>query len=170
MDNKQELRLWAKGVNRGVNTDGLNSILVEKLQNTSIYKQSKHIMLFYPLENEVNLLELLQDKNKQFYLPKIDGKNLLCCPYKEGDSTCTSGFKTVEPTCEPCSKNLMDLIIVPALCVDKNNYRLGYGGGFYDRFLKNCTAKTVVCISKQLIIDTINPEEFDIPVDLVITG
>ncbi len=178
MDNKQELRVWAKGLNRGVNggvnggvnTDGLNSILVEKLRNISIYKQSKHIMLFYPLENEVNLLELLQDKNKQFYLPKIDGENLLCCPYKMGDETCFSCFKTVEPISKPENKSILDLVIVPALCVDKNNYRLGYGGGFYDRFLKNCTAKTVVCISKQLIIDTINPEEFDIPVDLVITG
>ena len=61
------------------------------------------------------------------------------------------------------------LIIVPALAVDKNNYRLGYGKGFYDRFLNDFNRIKVVCIPKCLTIDTIYPEKHDIPMDLVIT-
>ena len=79
-----------------------------------------------------------------------------------------SCFKTLEPDSEPVKKDLIDLVIVPALAVDKNNYRLGYGGGFYDRFLANIKAKKVVCIPKELVVETIYPESYDVKIDSVI--
>ena len=132
---KQQLRKWAKEERKKLNTTELSNFLVQKLQDTSEYKNAKHIMFFYPLEYEINLLPLLNDKSKNFYLPKINGKNLLCCSYKNGDILCESCFKTKEPLTEPIDKSILDLVIVPALAVDKNFYRLGYGGGFYDRWL-----------------------------------
>ena len=68
-----------------------------------------------------------------------------------------------------CKKNNIDLIIVPALCCDKNGYRLGYGGGYYDRFLKDYKGIKVVCLPKQLIFDTIYHEVHDIKMDYIIT-
>ena len=121
------------------------------------------------MKKEVNLLELLGDKTKTFYLPKIDGQNLLCCEYKNGDLLCESCFKTLEPNTEPTEKNKIDLVIVPALCCDKNNFRLGYGGGFYDRFLANYEGKTIVCLPKELIIESVCPDEFDIAVDKIVS-
>lgn len=94
---------------------------------------------------------------------------MLCCPYGEGDELCVSCFKTFEPVTEACDKNIVDFVIVPALCCDKNNYRLGYGGGFYDRFLKDFRGKKVVCLPEELIVETVYPEAHDIPVDLIIT-
>lgn len=163
---KQELRKWAKEKRREIKRD--DNALCQKLQQTKEYRQAKNIMIFYPLKDEVNLLKLLEDKSKNFYLPKIDGENLLCCPFGDGEELCESSFKTLEPSTEPCDKNLIDLVIVPALCCDKNNYRLGYGGGFYDRFLKDYKGKTVVCLPKELIVETVYPEAHDIMVDLVI--
>lgn len=172
---KNYLRDWARskrGKCRGKDGKDDNVCyekLVSLLKNTAEYKQAKNIMLFYPLKNEVNLLSLLEDKTKNFYLPKIDGKNLLCCPYSNGDELCFSCFKTKEPLTSPVDKNLIDLVIVPALCCDKNNFRLGYGGGFYDRFLKDYAGKKVVCIPKEFIVNTIYPDSYDVAVDLVIT-
>jgi len=163
---KQELRMLAKQKRSQINCNC--DLLCRKLQETQEYKQAKNIMLFYPLKDEVNLLALLEDKTKNFYLPKIDGKNLLCCPYKKGDELCSSCFKTLEPKTEPCDKNSIDLVIVPALCCDKNNYRLGYGGGFYDRFLKDYKGKTAVCLPKELIVETVYPEAHDVKIDLII--
>ena len=51
---------------------------------------------------------------------------------------------------------------------DKNNFRLGYGGGFYDRFLADYKGKTVVCLPKELVVDTIYPDKFDIAVDNIV--
>ena len=120
------------------------------------------------LEYEINLLEILKDDTKKFYLPKIDGENLLCCPYKEGEELCDSCFKTKEPLTNPVEESIIDLVIVPALAVDKNNYRLGYGGGFYDRLISRMKAKTVVCIPKDFVLDTVYPEKHDLQVDKVI--
>ncbi len=77
---------------------------------------------------------------------------------------------TLEPICSACSKKEVDLVIVPALAVDKNNYRLGYGGGFYDRFLKDFEGTKIVCIPKELIVETVYPEKHDVKMDLIITG
>lgn len=164
--NKQALRKWAKGFGKVREDASCNLIL--KLIETNEYKQAKNIMIFYPMKNEVNLLELLKDSSKTFFLPKIDGKNLLCCEYKKGDELCESCFKTLEPLTKSVNKNQIDLVIVPALCCDKSNYRLGYGGGFYDRFLEDFKGKTIVCLPKELVVENIYPEEFDIPVDLVV--
>ena len=168
---KQELRKWAKEVRSTLDMQKVSKVLVKKLKQTREYQNAKNVMIFYPLKSEVNLLSLIEDETKNFYLPKIDGENLLCCKFDKDTELCESCFHTKEPV----DKNIFipDFIIVPALAVDKNNYRLGYGRGFYDRFLatyKNkCSLKTIVCIPKELITETIFPNEYDIPVDLIIT-
>jgi len=147
--------------------DSLSLILAEKLKQTEEYKNAKNIMIFYPLKDEVNLLSLLDDETKTFYLPKIDGDNLLCCKYSKGEPLCESSFYTKEPVSENiCTP---DLVVVPALAVDKNKYRLGYGKGFYDRFLKNSHAITIVCTPKELLVESVFPQAHDIHVNLVIS-
>ena len=162
---KISLRKWAKEERKKYCCD---AVLIYKLKQTVQYKQAKHIMIFYPLKDEVNLLPLLNDSSKQFYLPKIEGENLLCCPFNGETELCVSCFNTKEPVSEP-TEITPDIVIVPALAVDKNNYRLGYGGGFYDRFLWGGSVFKIVCIPKELVVETIYPEPFDIPMDLIIT-
>ena len=169
MKNKSQIRKWAKELRKQIDIKSVSEVLVEKLKQTIEYKSAENIILFFPLENEIDLRELLKDKTKNFYLPKIDGKNLLCCPYNLDCELEESCYKTQEPTTQPCNKNILDLVIIPALACDKNNYRLGYGGGFYDRFLQDLRAKKIVCIPKQFLIDNVCAESHDIKVDMVIT-
>lgn len=167
--NKQDLRIWAKEKRKNLDIISISHQLVNKLQNTDEYKQANNIMMFYPLKNEINLLELLKDKAKNFYLPKIKNNNLLCCSYKEGDMLCESCFKTQEPVNNPVNESIIDLVLVPALAVDKENYRLGYGGGYYDRFLQKLNVKTIVCIPKELILESVFPEIHDIKIDKILS-
>lgn len=166
---KQQLREWAKEERKKLNIKDLSQSLVKKLQLLEEYKQAHNIMIYYPLKGEIDLLKLLEDKTKKFYLPKIRGKDLLCCPYSCGDELCNSCFNTKEPLTEPVNKDLIDLVIVPALAVDKNNYRLGYGGGFYDRFLDNTNILKIICIPKKFVIESIFPEKHDIKIDKVLS-
>ena len=159
---KQRLRKWAKEERKKLNISALSLAFVAKLKDIEIYQNAKNIMIFYPLEDEVDLRSLLEDETKNFYLPKINGEELLCCPYNNDDELCISCFKTKEPTTQPVEKDLIDLVIVPALAVDKDNYRLGYGGGFYDRFLVDTSCVKVTCISEKLLVDSIFPEKTDI--------
>ena len=166
---KQSLRKWAMGKRKELDMEKTSSILTNKLVQTEEYKNSKNIMLFYPLEHEINLLSLLSDKAKCFYLPRINKKGLECCPYSEGDDLCESCFHTQEPICRACHKTVLDLVIVPALACDKNNYRLGYGGGYYDRFLKDFKGRKICCIPQQFVVETVYPEAHDVKMDLIIS-
>ena len=122
-------------------------------------------MLFYPLASEVNLLELLEDDDKCFYLPRVNGKDLECCPYKRGNDLLLSPLNISEPCCEAVDKSEIDLIFTPALMADSNFYRLGYGGGFYDRFLKDFKVKTISALPIELRTQNLPHEDFDISID-----
>lgn len=165
---KKSLRIWAKDKRKELDMAKISAILTDKLVKTEEYKNSKNIMLFYPLKDEVNLLAMLQDSTKYFYLPRIKCNELECCKYSIGDELNESEFKTQEPTCEACNKNNIDMVIIPALACDINGYRLGYGGGFYDRFLKNYTGFKISCIPKELIVETVFPEIHDIKPNLIL--
>ena len=118
-------------------------------------------------------LSLLPDSvdlqlNYLFCFPKIQDKNLLCCPFERNAELRDSCFRTKEPLTIPVNKNIIDLVIIPALAADKNGFRLGYGGGFYDRFLANTSIKKITCIPEELIVETIYPESHDIAIDKII--
>lgn len=168
--NKHKLRQWVKEKRKKLDFNTLSFSLINKLKETDEYIKAKKVMIFYPLKYEVDLLSLLDDKSKSFYLPKIDGENLLCCPYKLGDELLESSFKTKEPKTQPIDKTLLDLVVVPALAVDKIGNRLGYGGGYYDRFLSGLNCVKVICISERFIVDTIYPEDFDVKIDKIISA
>ena len=165
---KQSLRKWAKDKRKELDMAGISAVLADKLSKSQEYKSSKNIMIFYPKTDEVNLLSLLQDKTKNFYLPRINGNELECCPYRQDDELKESSFHTLEPTCQACNKTDLDMVVVPALATDKNNFRLGYGGGFYDRFLKDFKGTKIVCIPKELEVETVFPERHDVTINLII--
>ena len=169
MNSKNDLRITAKKIRESLNTESISELIVSKICDNEIFKKSLNIMIFYPLENEINLLSLLKYSDKNFYLPRIIDNDLEVCPYSIGDKLLISKFKTKEPLTDKINPEILDLIFVPALMADKFNYRLGYGKGFYDRFLNTTNAKTIVPIAKELIIDKLPTEQHDKKVDYVIT-
>jgi 5-formyltetrahydrofolate cyclo-ligase len=172
MTDKIELRKKAKNIRKKLPMKQISTNLVDLIMKNDIYINSKNIMLFYPTEFEVDLRELFND-NKNFYLPKVEKKELLVCPY-----TCQNGNADLqksslgiyEPNSSPVNPDILDLIVVPALMCDKNGYRLGYGGGFYDRFIKNYgkNFKTICPVPKELFTTNLPHDEFDQKVDVVI--
>jgi len=168
MQNKTDLRIWAESVRKQLDISAVSIIICKKIRQNAVYKSAQNVMLFYPLKNEVNLLPLLDD-DKNFYLPKVCGEELLVCPFEKGDELKISELKIFEPCTNPIQPDCLDLVIVPALAADKNGFRLGYGGGFYDRFLGKISVKKFVALPYQLLLKKLPVEKFDIPVDLVIT-
>ena len=63
----------------------------------------------------------------------------------------------------------IDLILVPGLCYDREGYRLGFGGGYYDRWLAGCSGWKVGLCRAALLQDRLPRGPYDIPVDLVVT-
>lgn len=167
MDKKTALRASAKDLRKTLDIYKISEDLVKKISQHKLYLNAKHIMIFYPKTNEINLLPLLSD-TKNFYLPRINGKFLEICPYKHGDKLAKSQFNTLEPLTKAIAPEILDLIIVPALMADKQGYRLGYGGGYYDRLLSYCKSKTMCVLPKELVTETLPHEKHDIKIDTII--
>lgn len=168
MYNKTDLRIWAKSIRKTLDMDTISNNAVRLIRENSLYKKAENILIFYPMKYEVNLLELLED-NKNFYLPKVCEKRLLICPFKSGDKLEKSDFNILEPCSISVNPNILNLIILPALMADEAGYRLGYGKGFYDRFLgENPDIKTILPIPKELFVTSLVHDDFDKTADIII--
>lgn len=169
MEEKKKLRIKAKNIRSNLAMDKISKKLSELIKQNDLYKNAKNVMIFYPKEQEVDLRILLND-NKNFYLPRVNGDNLEICPYNIGDKLEQSDLGIMEPISASININIIDLIILPALMADKEGYRLGYGGGYYDRLLKkiNKNCKTITPLPTELITDKLPHESHDINTDVII--
>lgn len=168
MESKHDLRKKAKDIRKTLAIETKSRLAVELIRQSSVYAFAKNVMFYYPMKNELNLLDLLND-DKNFYLPRVCAEKLLICPFKQGDKLVKSEFNVCEPCSNPIDVKELDLVIVPALMADKFGFRLGYGGGFYDRFLaENNEVKTILPIAKELFVEELPHERFDKKVDEVI--
>ncbi|SFA70960.1 5-formyltetrahydrofolate cyclo-ligase [Lentibacillus halodurans] len=70
---------------------------------------------------------------------------------------------------EQIHKHKIDLLVVPGLLFDRNGYRIGFGGGYYDRFLTDFPNHKLALAANMQIVDKLPAESFDIPVDDIIT-
>ena len=166
MDSKSDLRLRFKSQRKTLDIDKISVELCRKIRELEVYKCAKNVMIFYPLKYEINLLDLICD-DKNFYLPKVSGDKILVCPYCEDLKK--SCFGVLEPCSAPVDADILDLVFVPALAVDGENYRLGYGGGFYDRFLsENPKLYSVVPIAKEFCVADLPHENFDVRVNRIV--
>ncbi len=168
MQKKTELRKNAKAIRKELDIKKISHLLCDEIRALEEFKKAQNVMIFYPLKDEIDLLELL-DEDKNFFLPRMTGLNLNVCPYKKGDNLEVKQFGVKEPKTHPVAPKSIDLMIIPALMVDANNYRLGYGKGFYDRLITKTNAKTLVCLPKELYIEELPTEPHDKSVDIVIT-
>lgn len=151
--------------------ESISSGIVENIKKLDIFKISKNIMIYYPKNTEIDLRGLL-NKDKNFYLPRCSGKNLDVCPFENESQLKEGKYGILEPITEAMEDlSIIDIVFIPALCADKNFNRIGYGGGFYDRFLSNesLRAKKITVVPDELLYNSIPSEKTDIRSDMIIT-
>ena len=168
---KNELREKAIEIRKRLNTEELSKKILQNLVCLEEYKRSKNIICYYPLPKEVNTIPLLNDTSKNWYLPRVNGSKLEICKYNKGELTCGS-FNIQEPIGQKLDDlTNIDMIIVPAIAADKNGYRLGWGKGYYDRFLSSFVNKhkTIVLVYSELVFDTVYPQNHDVKCSILIS-
>lgn len=142
--------------------------LANNIRQLEEYKRAKNVMIYLPVKNEADVSLLINDTDKTFLVPVMDGDDIYACHL-------TMQLKIGRfDICEPVEKVKMekdeiDLVIVPGVAFDKKYNRMGYGKGYYDRFLKDMRAfKIGACHSFQLV-DEIPSEPHDIKMDMIVT-
>jgi len=178
--NKEKIRLNYRKLRHALSADAIpeksmriaNNALALPIWRANYF----HIFLSVPSKKEVDtsyLITILQGRDKQIVIPKVSGE-LTLSHYLLTDATVLKPNKWDIP--EP-SEGLevpidkIDVVFVPLLAFDLNGYRVGYGKGFYDIFLKACR-KDVIKIGVSYFeaearIDDVAP--YDVPLDYCIT-
>lgn len=144
---------------------------VEQISQCPLFQTAQRILAYAPIVYEIPFVEplCLAFPQKHFFFPKIQEGVLKF--YR-------SEFHDLKPgkygIPEPVSPTLcadptdLDLVLVPALAVDKGHNRLGRGGGFYDRFLGPVTAPKITVIPRFALVEKTWPQSHDQKVDEII--
>ena len=103
----------------------------------------------------------------RLYLPRIDGKVLV--PHAVTDmenQLITFSHKFLEPLSSCVKADKIDLVLVPGIAFDKNGGRVGFGKGYYDKYLEDTNAKSIgICFKEQLADGALPLESHDIPME-----
>lgn len=146
--------------------------LCRMVLSTDAYRNARTIYGYLPFNQEVRTLPLLQQAladGKQVALPKCFGKELRFILVR--DLTCiqSSTFGAPEPVEDfPIATDPAALVLVPGLAFDSAGHRMGYGGGFYDRFLADEPEHPTLalCFDFQML-PHLKTESHDISIDTV---
>lgn len=133
-----------------------SSMICDKILKSKWYKSSSSIYLYCSINNEVNLDLLIENallERKIISFPKVEGKEMRFYPVTSKNDLAPGYYNIPEPIITtPAPK--ADLIIVPGTAFTKSGKRLGYGGGFYDRFLAQYDVYSIgVCYDFQIVDD-----------------
>lgn len=154
-----------------------SKMIFEKIIQEKEYQNAKVIALYKNLKSEVDTSELIKysvNQGKLVCLPKVVGEEIKFYQISKTEEFIKSKFGVEEPEENPekeIKKNKIDLVIVPGVCFDTRKNRLGFGKGYYDRFLTGTNLKTVgICFEEQILKDCFLPvEENDVKMQKVLT-
>lgn len=157
-----------------------SSIITEKLLSLDFIKNAKNIMLYLDFNNEVQTDEMinkLMSLKKNVYAPITlkEDRKLIPSQIIDLQSSIKIGAYGIREPKEDCCPKIdvhdIDVVIVPAVAYDKDCYRLGYGGGFYDRFLNELRddAITVGIAFDLQIFESVPKEDHDAQLNYIIT-
>ncbi|MBQ3432187.1 MAG: 5-formyltetrahydrofolate cyclo-ligase [Clostridia bacterium] len=169
-----ELRTEYKRIRRDINGKAEKSEMIrQKLKNTPEYRTAGVIAFYASLPDEVNTSGMIQAAfadGKTVCLPKIKGGEMQFYTVTLQTKFTAGAFGILEPVKgDLISHAQIDLIIVPLLAADAQNYRLGFGGGYYDSYLKQFQGDTVgICFKEQLSPVPLPHEAHDIPLKKIL--
>ena len=139
------------------------------------FKNAKTIMLFVSFDSEVYTHDMIKDilkSKKNIAVPKVVEHEIHPSLIIDFDQLIPSGiFGILEPI-ELLKINLknIDVVIIPGIVFDKTGHRIGYGYGFYDKFLRKIPKALKIGVAYDFqIIEKIPNDAHDVPVDIVVT-
>ncbi len=145
----------------------LNDIVL----NSEEFKNSKSIFCYISFNNEIDTFEILNFclRNKKILsVPVIKGKKIVPAKINNLDNLIENKYGILEPKkYRVMGKKNIDLVIVPALGYNPLGYRIGYGGGYYDDFLKYYKGLSIGMVMKKYLLTKFIPEKNDLPVNKI---
>jgi 5-formyltetrahydrofolate cyclo-ligase len=134
------------------------------------------VMAFWSFGSEPDtalLVEALDSRGVRVALPRIVGGDIEAYAYAPGDAVTATSFGASEPsTGEALDPSAIDVVVTPAVAFDRSGRRVGYGGGFYDRFFPRTRPDTLrigIGFDLQLVEEELPGGHFDLGLDAIVT-
>ena len=174
---KREMRAYIRAKKRAMTERQIVSAsarLGEQFRACELYKNAKTIYGYLPYNQEVRTVPMLEQAirdGKRVAVPKCYGDEMRFLYISDFEKEVAPGYANIpEPIAdEPVADDKTALVLMPGLAFDPQGHRIGYGGGFYDRFLsaEPDHPTLALCYGFQMV-EHLETEEFDIPVDQVL--
>lgn len=158
----------------------LSEIIIDKIIDWDVYKDCESLLVYVSFRSEVNTYDVIRAAlytGKKVYCPKIYRDDMFFYQINSLDDLIPGYMGIMEP-----KEGLADfnntggktLVLMPGSVFDKNGNRVGYGKGYYDRFLTDCRKKGVNLITSALafsfqVVENIPAEEHDYKTDYIFT-
>ncbi len=169
MFSKSELRIIQKNKRKNLDKCIISNIIIQNLFSLQEFKNAKNIFTYISFSDEIITNRILELKNKNILVPKIIKGDIIMTHYTP-DNLTKNKFGIYEPIeYKIILPQKDDVIIIPALAADKNFNRLGYGAGFYDRYLRKNEGIKIILIPDELLVDQVPCNKNDIQCDIIIT-
>ena len=144
----------------------------ENLKKNSSFTSAQNIACYFPIGSEVNTCSIMVDilkQDKNLLLPKITDENIQFYIVSNLEKLEKGHFEIMEPkdSCEKAKK--IDCVLIPTVGVSKLGVRLGYGYGYYDRFLSSTDAVKISLTYSKQIVKSIPSNSHDIKIDWIVT-
>ena len=156
--------------------DAYSEQLCRNILATNEYKSADTILLYFQTKSEpdLRLLASIAQKDQKdvaYPISKNESKTLDFRIVRDFSELRVGAYGILEPD-DAAKKPILTgntLCIVPALAIDRSGYRLGYGGGYYDRFLSTFEGNAIVAIHSSLLCDRLPRYDTDVPIKTIIT-
>jgi 5-formyltetrahydrofolate cyclo-ligase len=148
--------------------------ICERIEAWEIFQHSSAILTYMPIKAEVDLTPLLErHPNKKWILPRIipeEDNRMVFHPYF-ADRLIHHPFGMAEPAPDlpVIAPEEIELTFAPGLAFDRHGWRLGYGGGYFDRFLKKFSGGCAGIVFHDLLLDEVPHGEHDMPMHWIVT-
>ena len=174
--NKCELRQLMKEKKRAMTPEQIEAASVrlgELFAQCEPYQQAETIYFYLPYNQEVRTLPMIEKAfadGKRVAVPKVYGDVMRFIYIEDLSGIAKGSFGIPEPVAdEPVANDPKALILMPGLAFDREGHRIGYGGGYYDKYLNAQPGHPTVALCYAFQMQShLETEEFDIPVDLVL--
>lgn len=153
-----------------------DKIISEKIIKSDCFKKAEQVLVFSSTDDEFDtryIIERCRESYKRVFYPRCidkDGNMSFLKVDSVGDLTFGS-FGILEPkeTCKKYIPQENDLVIVPCLSADRQKNRIGYGKGYYDRFLKDFNGVSISPCYDILLEDEIPTDKYDMQINIIVT-
>ena len=152
----------------------LGELVVERFLGLDEMRDARTVMAFWSFGSEIPtgaLIDAVHRRGIRVALPRAEGDALVPVTYAPGDRTSPTPFGAEEPAAgTPVDTAALDVVAVPGVAFDGAGRRIGYGGGYYDRFLRGLRAFTVgLAFDLQVLDDELPAGAFDVTVRAIVT-